>query len=89
MKGGAIAPRARINVKLVSGTNQRHAEEVLAGTPGLGSITQLFPDEVDDEMRRMYMLEVASDHVSAAVEQLRRNPNVESAHEAAPRKLVR
>jgi hypothetical protein len=89
MKGGTSGPRARINVKLVSGINHPHAEQMLAGTPGLRSIVQLFPDEGDDELRSMYMLEVAPDHLSAAVEQLRRNPKVESAHEAAPRKLVR
>jgi hypothetical protein len=84
-----MEPRARINVKLASEITHADAEKVLAGTPGLHSIVQLFPDERDDDMRKMYLLEVAAGLAGAAVEQLRRNPKVEFAHETAPRKLIR
>ncbi len=76
-------------MKLASAINQVEVEKILAGTPGLHSIVQLFPDERDDDMRKMYLLEVAANLAGAAVEQLRRNPNVESAHETAPRRLIR
>lgn len=62
---------------------------MLSETPGLLSVIPLFPDERDEEMRSMYMLEVAPDHLGAAMEQLHRNPKVESAEETAPRKLIR
>jgi uncharacterized phosphosugar-binding protein len=87
--GETIERRARINVKLASGTNHADANEIFARTPGLHSIAQLFPDEHDDEMRSMYLLEVAAQSVKAAVEQLRTNPQVESVHETAPRRLIR
>ena len=82
------AQRARINVKLAAGVSHEEVDTVLSGTPGLQSVVQLFPDERDEDMRCMYMLEVAPDRLDAAVEQLRRNPHVESAHETAPRKLI-
>jgi hypothetical protein len=80
---------ARINVKLADGTDQGQANTLLASTPGVRSVVQLFPDDPDDEMRRMYIVEVVSDRVNDAIQQLQRNPRVESAHETAPRKLVR
>lgn len=87
----AAAPtrqRARINVKVAPGVKEP-VNQLLSATPGLQSVVQLFPDETDDELRTMYMLEVASEHLDAAVKQLRRHPDVESAHETAPRKLIR
>ena len=62
---------------------------LLSATPGLQNIVQLFPDESDEELRTMYMLDVSPEHLQAAMTQLRRNPGVESAHETAPRKLIR
>ena len=89
MKAGEqTRERARINVKLVPGMNHERADKALSKTPGLQSITQLFPDEKDEEMLSMYMVEVSSDHLKDAVEQLRQNPKVESAHETARRKLI-
>lgn len=80
---------ARINVKLADGTDHGQANTLLASTPGVRSVIQLFPDDPDDEMRRLYIVEVVSDHVDDAIQQLQRNPGVEFAHETAPRKLVR
>lgn len=89
MKAGeTIKQRARVNVKLVPGVNPDEAHEVLSATPGLQSVIQLFPDEKDEEMRSMYMLEVAPNQLKDAVQQLHQNPKVESAHETAPRKLI-
>jgi hypothetical protein len=90
MKAGETTKqRARLNVKLVPGINHEQANQVLSETPGLQSIIQLFPDEKDEEMRSMYMLEVAPDQLKDAVAQLHHNPKIESAHETAPRKLIR
>jgi len=75
-------------VKVVPAATGR-AEAVLSGTPGFRALIPLFPDESDEELRRMYMVEVAPDHLDAAVSQLRRNPHVESADATAPRKLIR
>ena len=80
--------RARVNVKLASGIRHEQADKILSETPGLRSIIQLFPGETDEEMLSMYMLEVDPDHLESAMEQLHRNPKVESVHETAPRKLI-
>jgi hypothetical protein len=80
---------ARINVKLAEGTDHGQATTLFANTLGVRSVIQLFPDDPDDEMRRLYIVEVVSDHVADAIQQLQRNPGVEFAHETAPRKLVR
>jgi subtilase family protein len=80
---------ARINVKLAAGTYRSQANTLLARTPGFRSVIQPFPDDPDDEMRRMDIVEVVSDGVGDALQQLQRNPQVEFAHETAPRKLVR
>lgn len=79
---------ARINIKLAPGINHDQAKQVLSKTPGLQSVIQLFPDEKDEEMLSMYILEVASDHLKAAMEQLNQNPKVESANETTSRKLI-
>lgn len=89
MKAAETSQRgARINVKLAPGISEKQADKVLARTPGLQSVVQLFPEEKDEEMLSMYMLEVAPDQLKAAMEQLRQNPQVESAHETATRKLI-
>jgi hypothetical protein len=82
-------PRARINVKLAQGLDSNEIKQVLTGTPGIRLVTQLFPAENDEEMLRMYILDVDSDSASDVVERLQNNPHVESAHETAPRKLIR
>jgi hypothetical protein len=76
-------------VKLAAGTDHGQANTLLASTPGVRSVIQLFPDDPDDEMRRLYIVEVPSNHVDEAIQHLQRNPGVEFAHETAPRKLVR
>jgi hypothetical protein len=79
--------RARINVKLsCEATSQLH--QVLSATPGVLSVTQLFPDERDQELRCLYMVEVLADRLPAALSHLQHAPDVEFAEETAPRKLV-
>jgi hypothetical protein len=80
--------RARVNVKLVPGISRNQADKILSKTPGLQSVIQLFPDETDEEMLSMYMLEVNPDQLDAAMKQLHENPELESAHETAQRKLI-
>ena len=86
----ASSPRqsAKINVKVAVGVEEP-VTKLLSETPGLQNIVQLFPDESDEELRAMYLIDVAPEHLQAAMTQLRRNPGVESAHETAPRKLIR
>ena len=80
--------RARVNVKLVPGISRGQANKILSETPGLHSVIQLFPDETDEEMLSMYMLEIDSDQLDIAMKQLHQNPKLESAHENARRKLI-
>lgn len=77
-----------LSVKLAPGVDARRSEEVFAGTPGIRSAVQLFPDEEEEEMRSFYSVEVDPSEAEQALERLRGDPAVEYAVESAPRKLV-
>lgn len=81
-------PLARVNIKLAPGVNPDQVKKILSGTPGLHSIVQLFPDETDEEMLSLYILEINPDQLDDAMKQLHENPKLESAHETARRKLI-
>jgi hypothetical protein len=86
--GNSAAETARVNVKLVPGTAQERAEHLLRQSPGVLGVEQLFPDETDDEMRGMYIIEVDGGSAGEAVRELAARPEVEYAHETARRKLI-
>jgi len=79
----------RLNVKLTPGTDRRRITEVLANTPGVQSVIQTFPDETDEELSRLYILEVDPANLKAALRQLHQNPHVQYAEETVRRKLIR
>jgi hypothetical protein len=79
----------RINVKLATGTDHTACRKTMAAMPGVMNIIQTFPDETDQELASLYLLEVEPSHIKAALRELRVLPEVEYAEEAAPRKLIR
>lgn len=80
---------ARLNVRLTPETKPHETEEVLSSTPGMISVTQTFPDEEDEELSRMYVVEVDSASSADALENLQQNPAVEHAEHSAKRKLIK
>jgi len=80
---------ARLNVKVVPGVDEKRSQSVFSKTPGYVTAIQLFPDEPEEEMRSLYIVEVEPSEVEQAVERLRGNPAVEYAEPPARRKLIR
>ena len=78
----------RLNVKLASQVNEEKPEKVLAGTPGLKSVIQTFPDEEDEELSRLFIIEVEPSSAKLALEKLHENPAIEYAEPTAKRKLI-
>ena len=78
----------RLNVKLARGVESRRSNEILSGTPGLKSIIKTFPGETDEELSRLYIVEVDPSKLKPALQKLHDNPEVEYAEETAPRKLI-
>ncbi len=83
-----VAPGARLNVKLAPEVKPQQSEEVLSSTPGVISVIQTFPDEVDEELSRMFVVEVDPSKLKGALRKLQENPAVEYAEPTAPRKLI-
>lgn len=84
-----IAKAARLNVKLAPGVKPNQSEQVLSTTPGVISVTQTFPDEDDEALSRMFVLEVDPSKSTDALKKLQENPAVEYAEPTARRKLIR
>jgi hypothetical protein len=80
---------ACLNVRLTAETKPQETEEALSSTPGMISVVQTFPDEEDEELSRMYVIQVDSTRSEDALEDLQQNPAVEHAEHTAKRKLIK
>ncbi len=78
-----------LNMKLAAGVKQNKLKKVLADAPGIESVVQTFPDETDEELSRMYVLEVDPEEVDAALEALSHQQEIEYVEPSAPRRLIR
>ena len=56
---------------------------------GVQSVIQTFPDETDQELKRLFVLEIDASDVESALKELRRRPEVEYVEKAPLRKLIR
>jgi hypothetical protein len=77
----------RLNVKLASRVNET-PEKILAGTPGLKTVIQTFPDEKDEELSKLFIIEVEPSEAKLALKKLNENPAIEFAEPTAKRKLI-
>jgi hypothetical protein len=84
-----ITRAARLNVRLATGVKPHQSEEILSQTPGVISVTQTFPDEKDEELSRMFVVDVDPSKSDDALKKLQENPRVEYAEPTARRKLIR
>ncbi|MGE0886537.1 MAG: hypothetical protein AB7P14_23615 [Blastocatellales bacterium] len=78
-----------LNMKLAAGVKHNRLKKVLADAPGIESVIQTFPDETDEELSRMYVLEVDPAEVDAAIAALNHQPEIEYVEPSAPRRLIR
>lgn len=79
----------RLNLKLAVGVNHSKLEKLLAEAPGIESVIQTFPDETDEELSRLYVLEVNSSQVDEAIKTLSHRSEIEYVEPTAPRRLIR
>lgn len=86
---GRTQKASRLNVKLVAGVDEERSQELFSDTPGFRAAVRLFPDEQEEEMRSLYVVEVSPSEVERAVEKLRSDPAVEYAVAPTPRKLIK
>ena len=81
-------PCVRVNVKVAPGPDRHRAIDILSRAPGVRNVIQTFPGEADEELTRLYLLEVDSASLNSVLEQLRHSPDVEYAEVASPWKLI-
>lgn len=78
----------RVNVRLRGDADTQSTIERVLKTKGVIGATQMFPDETDPELVRMYLLDVKPSDASAALELLQQDTRLAYVESAAPRKLI-
>ena len=79
----------RVNVKLAPGAERDRSLSILSRPRGVRSVIQTFPDETDEDLDRLYMLDVDPSNLQSALRELRQCPEVEYAEVVPSRKLIR
>ena len=82
-------PRLRVNVKLTGDSDPDRSRGLLSRLRGVQSVIQTFPDERDQELKRLFVLEIDPSDVESSLKELRRRPEVEYVEKAPLRKLIR
>jgi hypothetical protein len=82
-------PRLRVNVKLTGDADPGRSRGLLSQLRGVQSVIQTFPDETDQELKRLFVLEIDASDVESSLKELRRCPEVEYVEKAPLRKLIR
>ncbi len=78
-----------VNLKLRSAAAAADVVPRAEATPGVLALRQTFPDEQDEELRRLYVVTVDPAALERVLDELQALPGVESAERAAPRRLMR
>lgn len=78
----------KLNLKLAAGAEKKMLDELLAEAPGVQSVIQTFPDETDEELSRLYVLEVSASESEAAIKTLSKHSEIEYVEPAASRRLL-
>jgi hypothetical protein len=82
-------PRLRVNVKLTGDSDPERSRGTLSRLRGVQSVIRTFTDETDQELKRLFVLEIEPSELESALKELHRCPEVEYAEKAAVRKLIR
>jgi hypothetical protein len=78
----------QFSFKVGAGTEAHSFANVVANWPGVLRVTQTFPDDSDDDLARLFVLEVQPSALVSTLNKLRRDPSVEYAEEPSPRKMA-
>lgn len=76
-------------MKLAEDSDPQRSRGMLSRLRGVRSVIQTFSDETDQELRRLFVLEIDPSELESALKELRRNPEVEYAEKPPQRKLIR
>ena len=79
----------RVNVKLTGDADPGRCQNILSRLRGVQSVVQTFPDETDEELKRLFVLDIEPSELESALKELRRRSEVEYAEAAPQRKLIR
>lgn len=79
----------RVNVKLTGKSDPGRCQGILSRLRGVQSVVQTFPEETDEALKRLFVLEVDPSELETALKELRRRSEVEYAEKAPLRKLIR
>lgn len=79
----------KLNLKLAAGVKKGKLDKLLAETPGIQSVTQTFPDETDEELSQLYILEVELSKSDAAINALSKHSEIDYVEPTASRRLIR
>ena len=82
-------PCLRVNVKLTGDADPDRSRGLLSRLRGVQSVIQTFPDETDQELKRLFVLEIDPSDVEFSLKELRRRPEVEYVEKTPLRKLIR
>ena len=82
-------PRLQVNVKVAGDSDPDRSRGILSRLRGVQSVIQTFPDENDQELKRLFVLEIDAPELESALKELRQCPEVEYVEKAALRKLIR
>ncbi|HQR32254.1 MAG TPA: hypothetical protein PLK30_05925 [Blastocatellia bacterium] len=85
----AATESIKLNLKLAAGAGKGKLDKLLAETPGIQSVIQTFPDEVDEELSGLYILEVELSKSEAAINALSKHSEIDYVEPAASRRLIR
>jgi hypothetical protein len=87
---GVVAPSkpklVGLNVKLTR--PRKRLPAALEQLPGVVQVTQTFPEERDEELSTLYVLQVEALSASTVLRSLRKDPTVAFAEACAPRKAL-
>ena len=83
------APCRRVNVKPSEDSDPDRSRGMFSRLRGVQSVIQTFPDETDQELKRLFVLEVEPSKFESALEELRHCSEVEYAEKSPLRKLIR
>jgi hypothetical protein len=79
----------RVNVKVTGDSDPGWCRDNLSRLRGVQSVIQTFPGELDEELKRLFVLEIEPSEVDSALKELRRRHEIEYAEAAPRRKLIR
>jgi len=80
---------AQLSLRLGPQVDARQFVRDLSSWPGILAVNQTFPNESDQELAKLLVLEIEPSAVASTLKRLRKNPSVEYAEEPNLRRLIR